>query len=89
MSAFNQRTTPELEGVVKTVAADLVEDQKTGMHYYPARITLRPGEVDRLGSQILTPGMPVETFVQTSSRTVLSYLLKPVTDYLARAFRTD
>ena len=44
MTSFNQRTTPELEGEVTTVAADLVEDMQTGMHYYPVRISLRAGE---------------------------------------------
>lgn len=88
MSAFDQRTTPELNGRVQTVAADLVEDGQS-LPYYPARIVLLPGEVDRLGGKVLAPGMPVETFVQTSSRTVLAYLIKPAADYAARAFRTD
>lgn len=89
MSAFDQRTTPELQGVVTVLAADLVEDQQTGMAYYPARIALLPGEIGHLGGKILTPGMPVESFVQTSSRTVLAYLLKPARDYVSRAFRMD
>ncbi len=88
MSAFDQRTTPELNGRVETVAADLVEDGQSSP-YYPARIALLSGEVDRLDGLVLTPGMPVETFVQTSSRTVLSYLIKPAADNAARAFRTD
>lgn len=89
MTAFSQRTTPELKGEVKVVAADLVEDARTGMRYYPVRIALLAGEQDRLEGKRLTPGMPVESFVQTGYRTVMSYLTKPLADYVVRAFRAD
>jgi HlyD family secretion protein len=89
MTAFDQRTTPELAGVVTTVGADLVQDAQSGMQFYPVRIALLDGEMDKLGSQALEPGMPVDTFVQTSYRSVLTYLTRPITDYLARAFRGD
>ena len=51
------------------------------------RIAFVETELQRLGAVKLVPGMPVETFVQTDERTVLSYLLKPVDDQVARAFR--
>ena len=89
MTAFDQRSTPELRGKVSVVGADLVEDQRTGMRYYPLRIALLPSEREKLGDKKLMPGMPVEAFVQTSDRTVLSYLTKPMTDYMTKAFRTD
>lgn len=89
MTAFSQRTTPELKGAVRTIGADLVEDARTGMRYYPVRIALLSGETGRLGDKMLTPGMPVESFVQTGYRTVASYLIKPLADYLVRAFRAD
>ncbi|GAU81405.1 HlyD family type I secretion periplasmic adaptor subunit [Bosea sp. BIWAKO-01] len=87
LSAFNQRTTPEVFGVVNRIAADLVQDQRSGAQYYPARINFTPGERERLGNLKIIPGMPVETFVQTGSRTVMSYLTKPLTDQVMRAFR--
>jgi HlyD family secretion protein len=86
-SAFNQRTTPELSGVVSRVSADVSEDQKTGARYYTVRITVPEGEVARLEGLKLVPGMPVESFVQTSPRTVMSYVLKPLNDQFTRAFR--
>jgi HlyD family secretion protein len=89
LTAFNQRTTPELKGEVKVVAADLVEDARTGMQYYPIRISLMSGESAKLEGKALSPGMPVESFVQTGYRTVMSYLVKPLADYLMRAFRGD
>ena len=89
MSAFNQRTTPELRGEVSVIAADLVEEPRSGFQYYPVRIRLMDRERDRLGDNKLSPGMPVESFIQTGYRTVFSYLTKPLADYLARAFRAD
>ena len=74
LSAFNQRTTPELNGEVSRVSADTATDQRTGQAYYTIRISLPPTEVARLGDVRLIPGMPVEAFVQTGERTMLSYL---------------
>jgi HlyD family secretion protein len=87
-SAFNQRTTPELNGLVTRVSADVTTDQRTGQSYYTIRVSLPPAEVARLGDKNkLIPGMPVEAFVQTGDRTMLSYLIKPLNDQLMRSFR--
>lgn len=87
LSAFNQRTTPELNGVVSRVSPDVTTDQRTGQTYYTIRVSMPPEEVARLGEVKLIPGMPVEAFVQTGDRTLLSYLIKPLHDQLMRAFR--
>jgi HlyD family secretion protein len=87
LSAFNQRTTPELNGVVTRVSPDVTTDQRTGQSYYTIRVSMPPEEVARLGEVKLIPGMPVEAFVQTGERTMLSYLIKPLNDQLMRAFR--
>ena len=86
-SAFSQRTTPEIAGIVKTVSADTSQDQKTGVAFYTLRIGFPDGEVAKLGDVRLVPGMPVETFVRTADRTVLSYLTKPLADQVAKAWR--
>jgi HlyD family secretion protein len=86
-SAFNQRTTPELNGSVTRIGADTTNDQRTGLSYYLVRIGIGPGELDRLGPARLTPGMPVETFIQTGERTLVSYLVKPLHDQLMRSMR--
>ena len=85
--AFSQRTTPELDGTVTRISADVSEDTKTGSRYYTIRISVPDNEVARLGAVKLVPGMPVEGLIQTSPRTVMSYLVKPFRDQLARAFR--
>ncbi len=87
LSAFNQRTTPELNGLVTRVSPDVTTDQRTGQSYYTIRVSMPPEEVARLGEVKLIPGMPVEAFVQTGDRTMLSYLMKPLSDQLMRAFR--
>jgi HlyD family secretion protein len=86
-STFNQRTTPELNGTVIRVSADLTTDQRSGVSYYTVRISIPEAEVARLGGLKLLPGMPLEAFIQTGDRTVLSYLMKPMADQIARAFR--
>jgi HlyD family secretion protein len=87
LSAFNQRTTPELNGVVSRVQPDVTTDQRTGQSYYTIRVSMPPEEIARLGDAKLIPGMPVEAFVQTGDRTLMSYLMKPLHDQLMRAFR--
>jgi HlyD family secretion protein len=86
-SAFNQRTTPELNGSVSRISADVVQDAKTGASYYTIRMSVPDGELARLDGRRLVPGMPVESFIQTGERTVISYLTKPLTDQLAKAWR--
>lgn len=87
LSALNQRTTPELNGTISRISPDTTTDQRTGQSYYTIRISLPPEEVARLGEVKLIPGMPVEAFVQTGERTMISYLAKPLSDQLMRAFR--
>ncbi|MBX7134085.1 MAG: HlyD family type I secretion periplasmic adaptor subunit [Fimbriimonadaceae bacterium] len=86
-TAFNQRTTPEINGKVSRVSADLTQDQRTGLGYYTVRVMFNETQFATLGLGDLVPGMPVEAFIQTGERTALSYLVKPLQDQVARAFR--
>ena len=86
-TSFNQRTTPELNGVVTRVSADTTVDQRTSAPYYTLRISLSREEIARLGDLTLVPGMPVESLIQTGDRKVISYLMKPLSDQVMRAFR--
>jgi HlyD family secretion protein len=83
---FNQRETPEFLGKVESVSPDIVVDQRSGMGFFVVRVLLPPGAVEKLG-QDLVPGMPVEVFVGTGERTVLSYLVRPLTDQIMHTFR--
>ena len=86
-STFEQRTTPEIFGKVSKVSADVFQDQATGVSYYSAEIEPNEGEIERLGDVEILPGMPVETYIKTTDRSPLSYLIKPFADYFNRAFR--
>jgi membrane fusion protein, type I secretion system len=86
-SAFNQHTTPELDGEVTRVSADFSQDQKTATTYYTVRVSVAEEEIARLNALKLVPGMPVEAFIQTNPRTVVTYLVKPLHDQITRAFR--
>lgn len=88
-TAFNQRTTPELIGQVTMVGADEIKDEKAGTAFFKTQITPSEADLTKLKGAKLLPGMPVEVFIRTSSRTALSYLLKPITDQISRAFRED
>lgn len=81
-SAFNLRTTPDLNG-------DLTVDERTGIGHHTARIELNEGEPQRLEGLTLMSGMPVEGFIQTGQRTALSYLTKPIPEQIVHAFRSD
>jgi HlyD family secretion protein len=78
-SSFNVRTTPEINGTVSRIAADTSTDQRTGQNYYLVRIAMTAQELKRLGDVKLTPGMPVEAFIETGERTMMSYLVSPCT----------
>ena len=86
-SAFNAATTPQIDGMVSMISADITSEERTGQSYYTVRISIPPEELVRLGNVKLVPGMPVECFIQTGERTVISYLLKPLRDQLMRTFR--
>ena len=88
-SAFNQRTTPEFIGEIQQIAGDLTKEPQTGVSYYIARIAISEEHQDDVRALKLVPGMPVETFVETGSRTAISYLFKPFSDQISRAFREE
>ncbi len=88
-SSFNRRTTPEAKGAIDLVGADVLTDERTGIPYYEASISIDEASMDDLGDLALLPGMPVETFIKTDDRTPLSYLVQPLTVYFSRALREE
>ena len=84
---LDQKHTPELAARVVSVSPDLLQDELTGMPYYSARLRLSSAEPQRLNGKTLLPGMPVDVMIQTGSRSILSYFVKPVTDQMTFALR--
>jgi HlyD family secretion protein len=84
--SFNQRTTPEREAHVLRVAADTTQDSRTGSSYYSVQIAMNQKDDDASHVKLI-PGMPVDAFIRTSDRSMLSYLIKPLADQMERTFR--
>ena len=85
--AFDMRTTPEIFGTVEGISPTSIVDPSSGQAYYRLTLTVTAEDLALLGNVELIPGMPIEAFLQTGERSVLSYLTKPLTDQLQRAFR--
>lgn len=87
LTAFNQATTPTLIGEVTYLGADRQIDESTGKPYFQVKIAVPEDELERLESgQTLLAGMPADTIIVTGERTVLQYLLEPITRSLARSW---
>ena len=87
-SAFDQRRTPELLGEVTLISADAFQNETSGQSFYRVELRLSNGEIEKLPIDMtLIPGMPVEAFVRTADRSPMDYLIKPLADYFAKAFR--
>ena len=87
-SALDQNITPELLGQVTQISADTFQNDAAGGSYYRVEIALTRGETARLPQGVsLRPGMPVETYIKTDDRSPLTYLIKPLSNYFAKAFR--
>ncbi len=89
LSAFNSRTTPTVEGMVLTVSADRLSDPTTRTSYYLARVQVTPEGLAALEGRTLQPGMSAEVMINTGERTFLDYLIRPLTDRLARSFKEE
>ncbi|WP_201274119.1 HlyD family type I secretion periplasmic adaptor subunit [Microvirga brassicacearum] len=85
--ASHARSIPELHGAVSRISADVTNDQRTGASYYTIRVALPADEIKRLGHLRLIAGMQAEVFVQVNERTPFEYLVKPLEEQIARAFR--
>lgn len=88
LTSFNSATTPEVHGTVEFVAGATVIDKTTGQPYYLATVSMDTGAAG-LDNLKLMPGMPAEVYVHTTERSAWSYLTKPFTDQVMKAFRED
>ena len=79
-SALDQSKTPELQGHVGQISADIFKSDTTRGLYYRVKIALTEGVT-------LRPGMPVDAFFKTGDRSTLTYLIHPVRNYFIKAFQ--
>ena len=88
-TAFNTNRTPHIPGVLISVGADRIVDEKTGNPYYKIQAITTPKGAKLLGDLKVRPGMPVELFVKTGEQSMMTYLMKPVFDRAHSALRED
>ncbi|MGE5767609.1 MAG: HlyD family type I secretion periplasmic adaptor subunit [Bacteroidota bacterium] len=87
LTAYKRRTTPQIDGEVLQVSADAIWDERGKEAYFIARVGIDGRELAKLDGVRLTPGMPVEVFIRTGDRSILDYMIQPLTDSFRRAFR--
>ncbi len=85
--AFDRRTTPEIKAHLDVISADRITDQASGQAYYEVFLRFSDEELGKLEGKTLVPGMPVEVYLQTGYRSVLSYLVKPMVDQIEHALK--
>jgi protease secretion system membrane fusion protein len=87
--AFNQRSTPNIPGVVTVVPNDRTQDPRTGEPYYKIQVQVTDKGMRKLKDNKVRPGMPAEVFVVTGERTMMTYLLKPISDRMHGSLREE
>jgi membrane fusion protein, epimerase transport system len=91
--SFKQRDLPRVEGKLISVSADRLVDDSEGrkVPYYLARVDISAAGLQALSNAklVLLPGMPAEVLVNTGERTLLQYLVAPLSDTVSRSFRQD
>ncbi|MDO7910181.1 HlyD family type I secretion periplasmic adaptor subunit [Pseudomonas alabamensis] len=84
-SAFNNATTPVIEGKLTRISADRLTDERTGDPYYLVRVNVTDDGMKKLANRKLQPGMPAEVLINAGDRTMLEYLLKPARNMFAES----
>jgi HlyD family secretion protein len=88
LSAYNPRTTPQVQGKVELVSADATDDPQAKESFYQVRVTVSPAELAKAGPGVkLSPGMPAMVSIVTGKRTILDYLLSPLTESMHSSLR--
>jgi protease secretion system membrane fusion protein len=88
-SSFSNSPTLVVDGKVVSVSGDLLSDPQSGAQYYLSRVSVTPEGYKKLGNRTLQPGMPVEVVLKTGERSLLAYLLHPLTKRLAAAMKEE
>ena len=87
LSSFDRQTTPKLAGTVASISPGAVSDPRTGQVFYRVGLDVPEAELRQVDHLAIKPGMPVEAYLHTGDRTVLSYLMQPLSSHMRRAMR--
>jgi HlyD family secretion protein len=85
--AFSARRVPILKGKVIQLSADTLIEDTQAPQYYTIKVSILNSELEKIPNLKLYPGMPVEVFISTQSRTLFSYLVSPITSSFTKAFK--
>ena len=88
-SSFARSPQLVVQGKVVSISADLLTDPQNGIAYYLARVALTPEGLKMLGKRQMQPGMPVEVVLRTGERSMLTYLLHPLTKRIAASMNEE
>ncbi|MGM0633964.1 MAG: HlyD family type I secretion periplasmic adaptor subunit [Pseudomonadota bacterium] len=88
-SSLSAQTVPRVTGTVLHVSADAMHDEQNNTSYYLARVMVDPQAMEEIEDLILIPGMPADVFINSGARTLLQYLMKPLTSAMSRSFIED
>lgn len=88
-SALNQKKTPNIPGTVTQVSADRLMDERSGLPFYNIKAKVTPEGIKKLTDQQIRAGMPVEIFIKTGERSLMSYLFKPILDRVHSALSEE
>lgn len=89
LSAYPSRHLPQINGLLTSVSADRLTDERTGEPYFLAKVKVDAAELGKLHEVRLSPGMPAEVMILTGEHTLFDYVLAPVRDSLNRGFREN
>jgi HlyD family type I secretion membrane fusion protein len=87
LTAYAQRNLPLIHGTLRSISADVLEDERTGAAYFLAKVEVRPEELALLNEVRLVPGMPAEVMLMDGEQNALAYLLGPILDSARRSLR--
>jgi len=88
LAAYSQRNLPQIHGVLRSVSADSLTDERTGQQYFLAKIDVDALALLELDPELqLVPGMPAQVFILTGERTAMDYLVRPLVNSITRSFR--
>jgi len=87
LSSLDPQSNPQMHALVTTVSPDVITDPRSGNGYYNVNLSLEPDAQTQLAQLDIVSGMPVEAFLETGDRSVMSYLLHPIKSHLRKALR--
>ncbi len=88
-SSFANSPQLVVDGTVASVSGDLLIDNRNGAGYYLVRVVVTPEGLTKLGKRQMQPGMPVEVIFRTGERSMLTYLLHPLTRRMAASMKEE